>query len=650
MGYINFDKEQLVNLEYSLTKEMVRSNRAGAFTCSTILGCNTRKYHGLLICQQPGLSNLPFVLLSKVDETVIQRNAEFNIGVNRFPGTYNPKGHKYVMDFNADLIPMVTYSVGGVVLTKETLFVSHKEMIMIRYTLVQAKSPTRLRIRPYLAFRQLHELSKQNLHINAYYNEIPGGVSFRLYENFTDLNMQLSKEGAEYIPIPDWYLNFEYFKERDRGYDYHEDLFTPGYFEFDIAKGESVVFSASTSKVVPSTIVRIFNSEVKSRIPRNSFENCLLNSAQQFVVKQNEHTELIAGYPWYSRQARFSFIALPGLMYQNSLIEDCKVIIQNMVNEMKGPCFVELPDSNDGNRTTADTSLWFFWALQNLIKAGESPLNVWSQYGTVLKTIIQGYRDSAVKGIHMQPNGMLYISESYPDITWMNARINNRCATPRYGLVVEVNALWYNAVLFAIELAQSTDSNFVETWLPVAENIRNGFAEVFWNEDKKCLFDFVAANQSNAQVRPNQILAASLPYSPLAENHQKLVLDKVTRELLTPRGLRSLSPNDHQYKGRYAGNEHERNLSLHQGTVWPWLSGHYADAYLKIYGAFGLEGIISHYHGFEESLREEGVGTICEIYEGDPPHQGNGAVSFAASVAELLRIKYLIDTLSSQSD
>lgn len=643
MGYIKFDNDQLVNLEYSLTKEMVRSNRAGSYTCSTILGCNTRKYHGLLICPQPDFNHQHFVLLSKVDETVIQRNTEFNIGVNRFPGTYNPKGHKYVREFNANVIPMVTYSVGGVILTKETLFVSHKEMVMIRYTLVQAKSPTRLRIRPFMAFRNIHSLSKQNLNAKTQYREIPGGIAIGLYDKVSELNMQLSKKDVEYFHIPDWYQNFEYYQERDRGFPFHEDLYTSGYFEFDIAMGESVIFSASTSEVPYAGISRIFANELKRRIPRNTFENCLLNSAQQFVITHRNKTELIAGYPWCSRQGRFTFISLAGFCHQPSILDDCRAVIKNMIEEMQGPFFPEWGYGKEANFDSADTGLWFFWAIQNIMDAGDSPEKIWKNYGSVIKCILDAYRDGAIKSVSMHSNGMLYISEEYPSITWMNAKVNGMAATPRYGFVVEVNALWYNALRFALQLAQSSNKQFYESWLPIAKKVQESYAQVFWNPAKKCLYDFVAESYANAQVRPNQLLAVSLPYSPLGEQQQKHIVDRVAQELLTPRGVRSLSPNDMQYKGRYTGNEYERNLAFHQGTVWPWLLGHFAEAYLKIYGTFGLDTIEALYHGFEETMLEEGVGTICEVYEGDPPHQGGGAVSFAASVSELLRIKYIID-------
>ncbi|HSV88331.1 MAG TPA: amylo-alpha-1,6-glucosidase [Bacteroidales bacterium] len=643
MGYIKFDKNQLVNLEYSLNKEMIRSNRAGSFTNTTIIGCNTRKYHGLLICPQPTLDGDHHVLLSKVDETVIQRNAEFNIGVNRFPGTYNPKGHKYVSDFNADIIPVLSFSVGGVVLTKETMFITHEERVMIRYTLVQAKSPTKLRVRPFLAFRNIHSLSKQNINIETRHEKVSNGIFMRLYQGYSNLYLQFSKKEVEYVHVPDWYKDFEYLVEKERGYEYHEDLFTPGFFEFEIKTGESVVFSASTHESNPEKFKRYFQGELNKRIPRNTFENCLLNSLQQFINRSHGRAEIIAGYPWYNRLGRYTFITLPGLSHEPQMKDQCKAVIATMVAEMNGPFF---PESGFGNKTTydsADTPLWFFWALQNCVHACGSNEKIWKTYGKTIRTILEAYESGTGNGIEMHPNGLIYISETSPNLTWMNAEVNGRVVTPRTGYVVEINALWYNAIMFAIELAKGQNASFVKHWQPLASKIREEFPGIFWNENHDCLFDYVNAKHANSQIRPSQILAASLPYNPVDENKRRKIIDVVRRELLTPRGLRSLSPKDYNYKGRYGGNEFERNLAFHQGSVWPWLLGHFAEAYLKIYGKQAVEEVLSFYTGFEDIMHEDGIGTINEIYEGDPPHVGRGAISFAASVAEVLRIKFLAE-------
>ncbi len=303
MGYIKFDKTQLINLEYSLQKEMVRSNRSGSFSCTTIIGCNTRKYHGLLISEQPGLDGDHHVLLSKVDETIIQRDAEFNLGVNKYPGRFHPKGHKYVRDFTAERVPVVTYRVGGVVLTKETLFVTEKEMVLVRYTLKEAHSPTRIRLRPFLAFRNIHRLSKRNIDLNTRYTKVRNGIKTRMYDAYPGLCMQLSKKDFEYVHAPDWYNDIEYIHEAERGYEYHEDLYVPGFFEASIKKGESVVLSVSTDEAFPSALSRTFNNEISKRKPRSSFHNSILNAAEQFFVIKGGEASIATGFPWIASLA-----------------------------------------------------------------------------------------------------------------------------------------------------------------------------------------------------------------------------------------------------------------------------------------------------------------------------------------------------------
>lgn len=643
MGYIKFDKNQLINLEYSLDKEMVRSNRAGSFSCTTILGCNTRKYHGLLFTPQPDLDGELHLLLSKVDETIIQRDAAFNIGVNRFPGTFSPKGHKYVRDFSADVIPVVTYRVGGVILTKETMFISRQERVLIKYTLVEAHSPTKLKLKPFLAFRNMHRLSKKNIDLDTRYQPVQNGIKVKMYHGYADLYLQLSKNGGEYVHVPDWYNDFEYPLEKERGYEYHEDLYNPGFFEIDIKKGESIIFSASTAEARSASLSRMFNQEIQKRTPRNSFENCLVNSAEQFFYGHSGKSGIIAGYPWYSQITRYSFIALPGLSQATEDHGICEQIFDSLIADMQGSSFVEMHTGQHVSYESADTALWFFYALQNSL-TGKKETGIWKKYGHVMAAILNGYARGEINGIRLHDNGLLHIDEQYPALTWMNARVHKQAVTPRYGYVVEVNALWYNAIAYAINLAQkSRDKEFMDTWKPLARKIRQSFTPTFWLSGQQYLADYVYEDKQEASVRPNQLFAISLPYPVLEESKRKYVLDVIIKELLTPRGLRSLSPKDPKYIGRYEGDESKRDNALHQGTVWPWLLGHFSDAYLNLYGNDNLTFIQNIYNGFETIIKENGIGSVSELYNGDPPHLACGAPSFAPSVAELIRIFYRLN-------
>ena len=313
MSYLRFDKTLMVNLQESLPREILRTNKSGAYHCTTIVDCNTRKYHGLLVIPVPNLDDENHVLLSSLDETVIQHGAEFNLGLHKYQGNnFSPNGHKYIREFDCEHIPATTYRVGGVILRKEKIFVHHENRILIRYTLVDAHSATTLRFRPFLAFRSVREYTHENAQASRDYQLVENGIKTCMYPGYPELFMQLNKKN-EFHFQPDWYRGIEYPKEQERGYDFNEDLYVPGYFEVDIKKGESVVFSAGISEISPRKLKQTFESEVADRTPRDSFYHCLKNSAHQFHNKQGEEHYVLAGYPWFKCRARDLFISLPGL-------------------------------------------------------------------------------------------------------------------------------------------------------------------------------------------------------------------------------------------------------------------------------------------------------------------------------------------------
>jgi len=643
MSYINFDKNQLVNLEYSLSRELLRANRAGSYANSTIINCNTRKYHGMLVTPQPGIDNENHVLLSSLDETVIQREAEFNLGIHKFPGNiYNPKGHKYIRDFVTEPIPKISYRVGGVILTKEMIFTTREDRMIIKYTLVEAHSPTKLRLRPFLAFRNVHSLSRENIFADKKFEKSISGIKIRMYQGYTDIFMQVSKENI-YTHVPDWYYNIEYQEEMERGYDYQEDLYVPGFFEVDIKAGESIYFSAGTKEINPVLMKRAFNAELGKRIPRDNFENCLINSAQQFIVKRGKSTEIVAGFPWFGRWGRDTFISLPGLTLVTGDFKTCKSVIDTMIADLNGPLFPNIGSGNNSAYNSVDAPLWFFWALQQYASFTGKKSSIWTDYGKKMKLILEGFRAGTEYNIHMEPNGLIYAGIPGKALTWMDAIVFGKPVTPRIGMPVEINALWYNAICFSLEMAQHAgDEKFIADWKGIASQIPDSFIEVFWNNEKRYLADYVDGDYKDWAVRPNMVIAASLPYSPVSEDVRKEVISRAKQELLTPRGLRTLTPKSPVYRGIYYGNQAERDSAYHQGTVWPWLLGHFVEGYLKIHGKSGLFYIKSLYADFEAVMTEHGIGTISEIYDGDPPHTGRGAISQAWSVAELLRINYLI--------
>jgi len=643
MSYIEFDKTQLINLEYSLNKELIRSNGAGSYASTTITGCNTRKYHGLLICPQEHLDGGNHMLLSSLDESVIQHGSIFNLAIHKYPGVYEPKGHKYIRDFQTEPIMAVTYRVGGVVLKKEILVISGKEQLLIRYTLLDAHSPTILRFKPFLGFRNVHALSKSNLDVNTTFNSVGNGIKTRMYNGYSYLYMQFSKK-VEYVPVPHWHYNVEYIEEQRRGYDFQEDLYVPGYFELPIKKGESIVFSASLHEETTQSLNRQFEKEISSRLQASSFENCLIDAAHQFIVRSDKKTEIIAGFPWFGRWGRDTFISLPGLTLAIDDVKTCKAVIDTMSSELKGALFPNIGSGDRAALNSVDAPLWYFWALQQYCGYADCYKSVWTDYGKKMKKILKGYRKGTEFNIKMLDNGLIYAGESGKALTWMDAVVHGKPVTPRMGCPVEINALWYNAIKFSLESAEKTgDTKFISEWKDIPALIEKSFIENFWDPKKRYLADYIDGEYKDWSVRPNQVFVTSLPYSPVNDEVKKSVLDKIEKELLTPKGLRTLSPESPDYKGIYDGDQAARDEAYHQGTVWPWLLGHFAEGYLKIHGKGGIAFIERLYLGFEEDMLVHGIGSISEIYEGDPPHRPDGAISQAWSVAELLRIKKLIE-------
>ncbi len=649
MSYINFEKKQVVNLEFVLDREILRTNRAGAFACQNIIGCNTRKYHGLLIVEQPALDGQHHVLLSALDETIIDHDSDFNFGIHRFKGGhYSPKGNKYVHHFDIEPIPKVEYRVGDVILTRELVFSSKANQVLMRYTLTQGNSGTILRLKPFLAFRNIHALSKCNLDVDTHYEPVENGIKMKLYNGYTHLYFQISKAN-EYVHFPDWYKNFEYTEEVNRGYEACEDLLVPGYFEVSLKQGESIIVSAGTSEVSTAGLKKVFTAELNDRIPRNSFENNLRNAAQQFFVKQGKKTMILAGFPWYERIGRDTFMALPGLALVTGDFIIAQNVIDTMVSELKGVFFPNKGCGIHANYESADTSLWFFWALQQYSYFTKSNLTVWETYGNVIKQILNAYKNGTDFGIQRLENGLICIKEHGLALTWMNAYIDGKPVTGRSGCAVEINALWYNAVMFSLEIAkEANDQPFVDEWQPLMDKFPCVFKDNFWDKDKGYLCDVIQNGVCDWSVRPNMILATSLPYSPLSEKIRELILEKVKIELLTERGIRTLSPTDPRYKGNYYGNQYDRDEAFHQGTVFPWLFGHFVEGYLKVHKHSKLSMIKRYYEGFEETIMDHGIGTISELFDADPPHKPGGSISQAISVAELLRTKFIIQKYESE--
>jgi predicted glycogen debranching enzyme len=643
MSYISFIKSQLINLEFALSRELVRSNRSGGYSSTTIAGCNTRKYHGLLVIPQPWFDHDNHVLLSSIDETIIQHDEQFNFGVRMYPhGAFDPKGHKYLREFTSEPIPKLVYRVGGVVLSKEILFAENESRILVKYTLIDAHSRTTLRLKPFLAFRNVHQLSKANIDLNNKYEDIANGKSWQMYGGYSRLFFQLSKE-AEYTHCPDWYYDVVYIREQERGFPYQEDLYVPGFFEVELKKGESVVVSAGLEEKQPSTFVRRFNTESEKRTPRNNFENCLINSAEQFIVRDKKKAEIMAGFPWFGTWGRDTFIALPGLTLLRNAESDFKAVIDTALNTMRGPLFPNVGKDNKSDFASADAPLWFFWSMQQFARIKGNHTEIWKSYKKKFEIILNGYRQGTDFNIRMDQNGLIYAGGTGLALTWMDVVSNGKPVTPRSGYAVEINALWYNAICFALEMAEKAgDKAFISAWGELPALIKESFVSTFWSDKQAYLADYVFENRQDWSVRPNMLFAVSLDFSPLNDDMQVKVLNKVRSELLTERGLRSLSPKDPAYHGVLVGNQEERDQAYHQGSVFPWLIAPFCSAWLRLHGRSGVSFVEEIYRSFEPVIFEAGIGNISEVFDGDPPHDPRGGISQAWNVAALLTVHKLL--------
>ena len=644
MSYIKFDKSQVVNLEYSLAREMIRTNRAGSYSSTTLAGCNTRKYHGLLICPVDELGGERFVLLSALDVIVVNNDKSFNTGIRKYKGDhFSPKGHKYVEDYDVDNIPTRIYRVGGVILSQERLLVHYEEQLLIRFTILEAPEPMKLQFRPFLVFRSIHELTHANMVANTKVDYIENGTKSKMYDGFPSLKLQFSTK-VEFISVPDWYLGVEYPEEQKRGYDYSEDLFTPGFFELNAKKGDIIVFSASTKEEKTAGLKQKFTKTVSGKIPRDSFINCLKNAAQQFVEKRGGKTLIIAGYPWFGAWGRDTFISLPGLALARHNLVLYREVLDTQIDRMKDGLFPNMNDSNNPAFNSVDAPLWFFWSVQQYFEHGGT--DAWERYGSAAKSVLNAFKNGTAFNIHMRENGLIYADAPGKALTWMDAVVNGIPVTQRRGYDVEINALWYNAVSFSLEMARSgNDKKFIKEYEKLPDLIKKSFLEIFWDEKTGYLADYVNDDEgTNVFIRPNMVIAVSLPYSMLDKDQMKKVLDVADRDLVTVRGLRTLSPRNELYQGVCEGNQKERDNAYHQGTVWPWLYGPFCEGWLKVYGQQGVQKVKKLIWGLEAVMSEHGISTISEIYDGDPPHSPRGAISQAWSVGEVLRIIAILET------
>ncbi len=638
MGYFKLDKSILKNTQRAISLELLDANKQGAYMSMSVPGCNTRKYHGLLVAPIKNLGSSNHVLLSSLDESVVLNGIEFRMGMHQYAeNSFMPAGNKYLCGLSYDKAPCLTYRLADVVLTKELIISSTEARVFVRYTILDAKEDVQLRFNPNLAFRNVDSLCQANYNATTDYKIIDNGISTCLYSGYPNLYLQFSRS-AQFTSKPSWNKGIEYYKEKWRGYNYKEDLFVPGYFSLTLKKGESVVFSAGLSEIESSSLLSTYRTELTKKNENINIKETLRNSASKFFVKKSaKELYLRAGFPWFSCRARDMFIALPGITLPFDDAKTFDAIMTSVIPGLQG--FME----GKGNKTimsdfdNPDIFLWVVRAIQ-LYAEKYGVENTWLKYEKVLTSIMTYIKKGKHPLIECHENGLLYVKEGwFRPLSWMNATApNGSPITPRSGYMIEINSLWYNAMRFYANLNQQLNKyDVANEFNEFADILRLNFTPIFWNGTY--LFDFVDGDHHENSVRPNMIFAVSLPYSPLDEIQKKMVVDMATKELVTPKGVRSLSPKSNNYHGWCGGDQVTRDYEAFQGAVYPWLMGAYVDAYLKVYQNNGFDFAKRSLVAFTGELFNDCLGTLSEMYDATQPFTGRGGMSYLINVAEVIR-------------
>ena len=640
MAFLKFNKSELVNLAYSLKREILSSNKTGAYCNTSIVTCNTRRYHGLLAVTLDRFGGDRFLLLSDLDESLVVGGKQFNLGIHCYGDSYEPRGHKYVVDFSADPVPEITYKVGEIVFRKSLVLAQDRDQVLVKFEVLESPTPVVLQIRPYLAFRNVHDLTHENPDANLAGSDIQNGMSYRLYANFPNLNLQVSDGRAKFIASPYWNKGITYSDEYRRGFDCKEDLVVPGWFESRLKAGDSIVFSASLMQEDPTEFKRRFTTCVKNAGEITSYRDQLRRCADSLITNHNNRKRINAGFSWlYTGLLRETLIALPGLtLYGLNDPKQFEEILDNLIADEQERLF---------RRTTqVEAPLLMAAVLQSYIDFGADEKAVWKKYGIIVRGIIESYLPGERAEVSMQPNGLLWAQKDGVALSWMNAYADGRPVTERAGYQVETNAFWYNAICFAIEMESkygAKRSQFVARWSSIRDLIRQNYQPMFWNAQRGCLADYVDNYGQNLDIRPNQIYAIALKYSPVDEELAPSILRVFDNELVTTRGLRTLSPRDPKYRAVYEGTQRDRDLTYHQGSTRPFLLRPYVEVSFRVKGAAFWKRAEWLIEGFYADLGKHGVGAFSELYDGDPPHEPHGAISSALNTSALLAIEYMLD-------
>jgi predicted glycogen debranching enzyme len=632
-----------VDLDFALKREWLETNGLGGFASSTVVGMNTRRYHGLLTAAtKPPVGRI--VMLSKLEETVIIGDRRYELSVNRYPGTLHPRGFSFLSEFRLDPLPTFTWDLDGVEFRKRVFMVHGENTTVVEY---ETGADCILELRPLIAFRDYHSLTHRNEGLNGNLDISDSSVVVRPYADLPA--MYFAHNARQLERTGDWYTNVEYDVERERGLDFQEDLYNPFIARFGLTPRHSARVIASTGPRDAESALELRSRELRRReavLDASPSDDPLIlqlvAAADQFIAARGDLETIIAGYHWFSDWGRDTMIALPGIALVTGRFETAKRILRAFAASVdRGMLPNRFPDAGDTPEyNTVDATLWFFEAIRAYLEYTADEQFVLDELYPVLRDIIQWHLRGTRYGIHADSDGLLACGECGWQLTWMDVKIGDWVVTPRHGKPVEIQALWYNALCVQRDLAERCGDTPREVFLgELAALARASFNRLFWNVQTGCLYDVVNGDNRDASIRPNQIFAVSLHHSMLESSRAAAAVEVVRRELLTSVGLRSLSPQDLAYRPRYEGGVVSRDSAYHQGTVWPWLIGPFITAYVRVNGGSTVARATAEqwFRAFSEHLLSAGVGHISEVADGEQPHRPGGCIAQAWSVAELLR-------------
>jgi len=650
---IAFSSATCASISSAIGREWLETNGLGGFASSTIIGLNSRRYHGLLVAANKAPSGR-VVLLSKLEETLVVDGQRYELSVNQYPGSFSPQGHLLQTGFRLDPFPVFSYEAGGIRLEKSVFMIQGENSTVVSYqaTGLQGRSVT-LSIRPLVAFRDYHSTTHENSAYNTAVLARRGLVQMRPYPEVPAL--YLAHDAVRLDTQGYWYRNFEYQVERDRGLDYLEDLFSPFLLEFDLSARPEATVIASTGERDARSGAELREKELARRslarsgaVRQDELLETLRFAASQFIVDRAaflpglEGKTVIAGYHWFGDWGRDTMIALPGLALSTGHPELARdVLLSGAAHIGDGLLPNWFNGAGEAEYNTIDASLWYFEAIRAYVAATGDARFVRQNLYDVLRQIVSWHERGTKHNIHVDTDGLLTGGEDGLQLTWMDAKVGDFVVTPRAGKPVEIQALWYNALCIMAAFAKDFgDAAGAAHYAGMATRAKASFDDQFWNELEDCLYDVVNGDFRDGSIRPNQIFAVSLEYPLLDGARARAVVDRVDQELLTPYGLRSLSPLDPRYRGRYENDVRSRDTAYHEGTVWPWLLGPFARAYRRVYGDTRdtRARIAEWLETFRAHLSEAGLGQISEIFDGDRPHHPRGCIAQAWSVAEILRL------------